>query len=80
MPYRQGIPRERVWLRDERGVHATVAVPPGAWRDDRPAIVGPFSNARCAQAFVALRARGPGAARVFPAKSAYFVELGPERA
>lgn len=64
-----------MWLRDERGVHAHEAVSPAAWAGQRPCIVGPFSNVRCAQDFMALRVRGRVGARVFPAGPAYWVEL-----
>lgn len=66
--------RERVWIRDARGVHATAVVPPPAWRQQRACIVGPFSNAQSARAFLLLRHPG-GGARVFPAGSAFYVEI-----
>lgn len=66
--------RERVWIRDAQGVHASAVVPPAAWRQQRACIVGPFSNAQSARAFLLLR-RPAGGARVFPAGSAFYVEI-----
>ena len=70
-------PHERVWIRDERGVHAAAAVPPAAWSGERGCVVGPFSNAQCARTFLFLRFRGRGGARIFPAGSAFYVEMLP---
>lgn len=66
---------ERVWVRDARGVHAAAVVPPAAWCQQRGCFVGPFSNAQSARAFLLLRHRGPGGTRVFPAGSAFYVEI-----
>jgi hypothetical protein len=66
---------ERVWLRDERGVHVTAAVPPAAWRGQRNCVVGPFSNNQSARAFLLLRSGLRGGSRVFPAGPAFWVEL-----
>lgn len=69
--------RERVWIRDAQGVHATAVVPPAAWRQQRGCVVGPFSNAQSARAFLLLRLRGGSGSRVFPAGSAFYVEILP---
>ena len=70
-------PSERVWLRDEHGVHRTAAVGPAAWQGERGCVVGPFSNAQSARAFLLLRYGGRDGARVFPAGPAFYVELLP---
>lgn len=70
-------PRERVWLRDEQGVHVAAAVPPAVWRGERGCIVGPFTSAQCARTFLFLRNGGRGGARVFPSGSAFYAEMLP---
>lgn len=70
-------PRERVWLRDEQGVHVTAAIPPAAWRGERGCVVGPFTNAQCARTFLLLRLGGRGPTRIFPSGAAFFVEMLP---
>lgn len=68
-------PRDHVWLRDDQGVHVAAVVPPAAWRGERACVVGPFSNAQCARTFLMLRNGRRGGARVFPAGSAFYVEM-----
>jgi hypothetical protein len=68
-------PTEHIWLRDDRGTHSVAAVPPAAWRGQRGCVVGPFSNAQCAQTFLMLRHATRRNTRVFPAGPAFYVEM-----
>ncbi|HKI59342.1 MAG TPA: hypothetical protein VKA00_09015 [Trueperaceae bacterium] len=67
--------RERVWLRDGNGIHATSAVPPAVWHGERGCVIGPFSSAEIARLFLRAHRARQGTARVFPARSAYFVDM-----
>ncbi|HKI57424.1 MAG TPA: hypothetical protein VKB31_09760 [Trueperaceae bacterium] len=67
--------RESVWLRDAEGIHETSAISPAAWHGERGCVVGPFSSAQIARIFLQYRRCASRTARVFPARSAYYVEM-----
>lgn len=67
--------RDRVWIRDGDGVHASSAVPPAVWHGEHGCVIGPFSSAESARVFLRAHRARPGSAHVFPARSAYYVDM-----
>lgn len=66
---------DRVWLRNEDGIHVTSIVPPAAWNGKAGCVIGPFSCAENALIYLRLHRTPAASARVFPSGPAFFVSV-----